>query len=100
MRLRYRDFVPETVRSGFFTSDYESLHRVVLRVNEWLEKEQVSVVNIETVLLPNLRSALDASESGIRTSGEASSRWFQVVRVWYDAGTAPGEEPLPPELPP
>lgn len=38
--------------------------------------------------LPNVKDAEDASQVGIRTSGEMSSYWYQVVRVWYE-GTMP-----------
>jgi hypothetical protein len=27
---------------------------------------------------------VDASQVGIRTSGEMSSHWYQIVRVWYE----------------
>jgi len=36
------------------------------------------------VVLPNVESVEDASETGIRTSSEMSSHWYQVVRVWYE----------------
>ena len=47
----------------------------------------VRVINLETVVLPNLSSVDDASKVGIRTSGDMSSYWYQIVRVWYENPT-------------
>jgi hypothetical protein len=34
-------------------------------------------------VLPNIGSAERTGEIEIRTSGEMSSYWYQVVRVWF-----------------
>lgn len=93
MKINFQDFVPAVVRSGFFSgTDYEPLPHVVRRANQWVEQTGARVLNIETVLLPNLQSDQDTSQSGIRTSGDVSSHWHQVVRVWHESPTA-----LPPK---
>lgn len=84
MFIAHRDFVPLVLREGFFSSDYEPLESTVARANEWMAQVGARVVNLETILLPNLKEVADASANGIRTSGESSTRWFQVVRVWYE----------------
>jgi hypothetical protein len=45
---------------------------------------------VETVVLPNIEETEDTSEVAIRTSGEMSSYWYQVVRVWYE-DLSPGD---------
>ena len=84
MAIAFKDFVPATTRSGFFSSDYEPLEFVVARANEWMASVGARVVNVETVLLPNVGEEGQSSQNGLRTSGEVSSHWFQVVRVWFE----------------
>ncbi len=88
MPLNYRDFFPTLIESGFFSSTHEELPATVGRASEWIEESGVRVVNVETVVLPNVQGEEEASQAGIYTSGEMSSRWYQVVRVWYE-----GSEP-------
>jgi hypothetical protein len=88
MQIAYKDFFPRLVTAGFFADEYESLPGVVERANQWLSDSDLVVLNIETVVLPNIGRVTDASQTGIRTSGEMSSFWYQVVRVWYKSNTA------------
>lgn len=87
MSLAYRDFLPEVLKSGFFSTLYESLPAAVERANRWIAESGVHVVNVETVVLPNVKDVEDTSDAGIRTSGEMSSYWYQVVRIWYETET-------------
>ncbi len=84
MLINYKDFFPTALKSGFFSTEYETLSSTVLRANQWLAESGARVVNVETVVLPNIKTAEDASQTGLRTSGEISSHWYQVVRVWYE----------------
>ncbi len=84
MAVQYKDFFPTVLKSGFFSTEYEGLPATVLRANQWLAESNARVLNVETVVLPNIKTAEDASQTGIRTSGEISSHWYQVVRVWYE----------------
>lgn len=83
MPITYKDFFPRLITPGFFVDEYEPLPSTVDRANQWLSEANVEVLNIETVVLPNIDRAADANQTGIRTSGEMSSFWYQVVRVWY-----------------
>jgi len=89
MSFKYKDFFPEVLSNGFFSTQHESLTATVARANQWVMAYKVRVINLETVLLPNIKSVEDAGEVGIRTSGEVSSHWYQVVRVWYDIEPPP-----------
>ena len=88
MPIAYKDFLPAISKSGFFTKEYETLTATIARVNDWIHRSSVTVLNVETVVLPNISDVEDASQVGIRTSGEVSSYWFQVVRVWYEDGAS------------
>lgn len=95
MTLAHRDFFPRVVEPGFFPSQHELLSAVVERANRWIASSSVRVINVETVLLPNVGGEDDSSRSAIRTSGEWSSRWYQVIRVWYDASSGETGGPSP-----
>ena len=84
MSIGYRDFFPAVLKSGFFSTEHETLPATVARANAWIAESGVGVINVETVVLPNVKRVEDASQVGIRTSGEMSSYWYQVVRVWYE----------------
>jgi hypothetical protein len=84
MPIGYRDFFPEVLKRGFFSNVQEAVPDTVVRANAWIAESGVRVINVETVVLPNIDKAEDASEVGIRTSGDMSSYWYQVVRVWYE----------------
>ncbi len=85
MPLNYKDFFPVVLKSGFFSTEYEALPATVARARQWLGEAGVQVINVETVVLPNINSVEDASQVGIRTSGDMSSHWYQIVRVWYES---------------
>jgi len=85
MAVVFKDFFPQVTRSGFLSSEYESFDQVVARANQWMSGAGVRVLNVETVVLPNVGTELEALQTNIRTSGEMSSYWRQMVRVWYEA---------------
>jgi hypothetical protein len=85
MAIAFKDFFPQVTRSGFLSSDYESFAQVVQRANDWMASSGVNVLNVETVVLPNVNTAEEAQQTNIRTSGEMSSYWRQIIRIWYEA---------------
>jgi hypothetical protein len=85
MNLAFQDFVPALLKPGFFTNEYESLVQTVDRANQWIAEANVEVINVETVQIPNITKNEDSIQNAARTSGDMSSFWFQVVRVWYYA---------------
>lgn len=84
MPLGYKDFFPTVLKSGFFAAEHEALPATVARANQWVSEAGLKVFNVETVVLPNIECVEDASQVGIRTSGKMNSRWYQIVRVWYE----------------
>ena len=88
MAVAFKDFFPTALRSGVFSSDYEPFSAVVNRANKWITTSGVQVLNVETLVLPNVSTEAEAQATNIRTSGEMSSYWRQILRVWYEAPPA------------
>jgi hypothetical protein len=88
MAIAFKDFFPTVLRKGVLSSDYEPFSAVVDRANRWIATSGVQVLNVETLVLPNVGSEVETQQTNIRTSGEMSSYWRQVLRVWYDAPPA------------
>lgn len=72
-----------------FSTKHEALAVTVSRASDWATENGVRVINVETVVLPNIGDVEEASKPGLYTSGDMSSQWYQVVRVWYESPNAP-----------
>ena len=83
--IRFKDFEAKILSSGWFTRELEPLDAVLRDLNEWVEGENVEVLNIETVVLPNLYSEEGTTDVDVQTSGDYPSSWNQFFRVWYRA---------------
>ncbi len=90
--IGFADFVPAKTREGgfFVSADFAPVREAVDRANKWISENDVRVLNVETVTLPNM---LDSGETGpqdahVRVSGEMSHDVYQFVRVWYEYGQA------------
>jgi hypothetical protein len=87
--IRYRDFVPEMLRPARFLSpaEHESFDAALEEANQWIEAEKIQLLNIETVVLPNIWSRFEegTTDGALGTSGESPSHWHQFIRVWYQS---------------
>ncbi|HEV7280139.1 MAG TPA: hypothetical protein VGN57_08005 [Pirellulaceae bacterium] len=85
----FRDFVPQILQQpGFFEPGrYQSFEEALDLANQWIEATGVEVVNVETVVLPNIWSQYEegSTDTALPTSGEMASEWHQFIRVWYRA---------------
>ena len=88
MAIAFKDFFPAVLKRGFLSSEYELFPAVVQQANEWIATSGVQVLNVETLVLPNVSDEDEAQQTNIRTSGEMSSYWRQILRVWYEAPPA------------
>ena len=88
--IDFEDFFPAiTQHAGFLRAqEYEPLRAALGRANEWIAQQGVEVVNVETVVLPEMHDRLEegTQDPSLRTSGEMSSEWHQFIRVWYRRG--------------
>lgn len=87
--IHFRDFEPRLLESAglFKAAQYESVGVVLQEVNDWIHRENIEVVNIETVVLPNIHSWNEegTADPELITGGDVGSTWHQFFRVWYKA---------------
>lgn len=88
--LRYQDFVPKMVKPAAFLSpaEHESFETALAEANRWIKENEIRVVSVETVVLPNIWSRYEegTGDGALGTSGDSPSFWHQFIRVWYEVG--------------
>ena len=89
--IHFKDFVPQRLKqsTGVFgwnrgADVHESLEETLVRANEWIEKSPIfKVLNVETLLLPNIFSRDEKVKTRINLNAGEIPTWYQVIRVWY-----------------
>lgn len=87
--ISFRDFVPgDKTRMLAVSRSYESMTDVVGRANEWIAAAGVTVVSVETLLLPGTPKQAAETPTYVELNAGAISvgQWHQVIRVWYRGG--------------
>lgn len=69
--ITFKDFVPE---------EHEQFDAIVERVNGWVHDNGVRVINLETVVLPNIERTSDTEIY----QDPNDTYWYQFIRLWYD----------------
>jgi hypothetical protein len=84
----YRDFIPrQTDGPGLFSAaTYESFDAALLAANAFIDDNPVKVLNVETVVLPNLWEAYEAGTTvpSITTVRDRSATRHQFIRIWHE----------------
>ena len=90
--IKYKDFAIKTIKQGNWISkpEFEPLEETLLRLNSWIEENELIVMNVETILMPNIYEdgTNRTSSKGAYKSKEAggvANLWYQIFRVWYQA---------------
>lgn len=85
--IEFRDFIPEMQNKGSFfkSATFEQFSEPLKRANEWIENDNIDVINVETVALPNIYAPGEEGTTDVqlRVSGDMSSAWYQFIRIWY-----------------
>ncbi len=81
--ISFKDFAPQITKKGFFTTEMESFQQALDAANAWIGEHSVEVINIETVVLPEIWREDGTTDTSLTTSGEMMSSWHQFIRVWY-----------------
>ncbi len=85
--IAFQDFVPQQLQPpGFLTAaKYAPISQAVQVANDWIRQYGVKVLNVETVVLPNVYRFGEegTGDADLHVSGDTSSDWYQFVRVWY-----------------
>jgi len=83
--IYFKDFAPQIKKKGFFKTDFQTFDEALMAANKWITTNQINVVNIETVVLPEMWSEDGTTDTNLTTSGEMMSSWYQFIRVWCDS---------------
>ena len=87
--LRYQDFVPKMTKPAAFLSpaEHESFDAALAAANHWIKENEIRVVTVETVVLPNIWSRWEegSKDVALGSSGDMVSHWHQFIRVWFRA---------------
>ncbi len=86
--LAYRDFVPRmiTPAARMQRAEFESLQTALDDGNDWVKSNDVDVVNVETVVLPNIHHPHEEGSEDVDLRHDddfVHTQWHQFVRVWY-----------------
>jgi hypothetical protein len=85
--IAYRDFAPEQLSAPALlkAATFASLDDALANANEWIDNSGVDVVNVETVILPNLwgpcsKGTVDPNRV---LQSDFAVAWNQFIRVWF-----------------
>jgi len=81
--IKFKDFAPQVKKQGFFTNEYETFAEALSAANVWIAANQIDVVNIETVVLPEMRSQEGTTDTDLTTSSTMMNSWYQFIRIWH-----------------
>ena len=85
--IGFYDFLPEVVVEATVLKApvYEEISGPLRRANDWINQHNVNVVNVETVVLPNINHKREEGslDTSLTTRGDYYSTWHQFIRVWY-----------------
>ena len=96
--FNFKDFTIKVTKAASGSNphpSFEPLEETMIRMNAWIEENDITVLNVETVLMPNI---FDNPNS--RTSANGAYKmvpkdtynkdwstktdwWYQIFRVWY-----------------
>jgi len=81
------DFTPQVTKKGglFKSTQMQGFGEIVDQMNQWVSENNPDIINIETVVLPNI---YDPDEEGsedtmLGTGGQSNALWYQFIRIWY-----------------
>ncbi len=88
--IAFKDFVPKRLSPAGFTGEpvFETFQDMVKACNTWIRDEKVEVLNVETVVLPNVHAPFEegSEDVNIRQDDDYVTPWNQFLRVWFRQG--------------
>ena len=83
--IAFCDFTPTLVTEGSARSQpqLESVTSAVDAANQWIASTGVTVLNVETLILPLASRQLTTDNGRISEFSDGLFNRFQAVRVWY-----------------
>ena len=86
--IAFKDFVPkQTRKQGFIKPpQWETVEQVVAAANEWIREQEVAVINVETIIAPDIsRKGVQSGDGSLPGISGGGGGGLQFVRVWYRA---------------
>lgn len=88
--IKHKDFAIKRIRPATWSKPpkFEPMEETILRVNGWIEQHEHLVLNVETIVLPNVaQGGLQIYKGAYKTTEEADAVnwWYQIFRVCYQA---------------
>lgn len=87
--ITFEDFAPRVTSPAgpFRRGQFQTFEDAVKAADAWIRESGVDVINLETVVLPNVWSpgeegTVDA-ELPTNEGNLITNNWYQFVRVWY-----------------
>ena len=81
--LHFKDFAPQIQKKGFFKTDFQTFEEALSAANSWITSNQIDVINIETVVLPEMWREDGTTDTDLTTSGDMMNSWYQFIRIWH-----------------
>lgn len=89
--IHFKDFDIKVTRPAGLISgpEFEPIEETLLRMNNWIEENEILVLNVETLVIPNIfmgktgMTKRTSSKGAFKIGGSQSSWWYQIFRVWY-----------------
>jgi hypothetical protein len=81
--FQFKDFAPQMTKKGIFKVDFQTFDEALAAANAWMTKNQIDVVNIETVVLPEMWGEDGTTDTDLTTSSDMMNSWYQFIRIWY-----------------
>lgn len=90
--MNFRDFVPRSIETRarfldieFPETTFETFDACVDAARAWIAEEGIDVINLETVVLPNIYEPNEAgtTDADLVASSEIRTHWYQFLRVWH-----------------
>ncbi len=89
--IAYKDFVPRQIRAPRLsfnpadaTGEYETFGAAVDAANRWLKQNDLKVLQMETVVLPNIWATWEQGTQDSSLMTHEGAMWHQFLRVWYE----------------
>ena len=89
--IAYKEFLPRQLRAprlsfdlGDMRGEYEHFDAAVAAANAWLAESGVKILNVETVVLPNVWSPYEEGPDDAALAAGEAPVWNQFLRVWYE----------------
>lgn len=81
----YKDFLPKLLKYKPEEKilEFEPFPNLVKSVNVWTKVNDVNIINIETLVLPNIFSTREHGSGDTCLITNQTTAWHQIIRVWY-----------------